>query len=188
MVLYTYVTPGCFLYMHTPICYYLSLQLAILLNCKLLKIAIIRTKMWSLKIIQYDLICCAEQLTNNIFILKPETSSLLLLQILHSHFNNFTKHKILHWGKTNNFWTIALSGLPQNHPVCFFLLFLCFLMHPYYHSHRERKARIKSFVLVQYHLCINIFNNLCFINIWRNSWKKSLSHTKFQANRTRSCH
>lgn len=108
--------------MHTPICYYLSLQLAILLNCKLLKIAIIRTKMWSLKIIQYDLICCAEQLTNNIFILKPETSSLLLLQILHSHFNNFTKHKILHWGKTNNFWTIALSGLPQNHPVCFFFV------------------------------------------------------------------
>lgn len=41
---------GCFLYMHTPICYYLSLQLAILLNYKLLKISIIRTKMWSLKL------------------------------------------------------------------------------------------------------------------------------------------
>lgn len=59
---------GCFLYMHTPMCYNLSLQLAILLNYKLLKISIIRTKMWSLKIIQYDFKCCAEQLANSICI------------------------------------------------------------------------------------------------------------------------
>lgn len=53
--------------------------------------------------------------------LYSETSSLVLLQILHSHFNNFTKLKILHWGKTNNFWTIALSGLPQNNPGFYYV-------------------------------------------------------------------
>lgn len=42
------------------------MQLAILLKYKLLKTSIIRTKMWSLKIRQYDLKCYAEQLANSI--------------------------------------------------------------------------------------------------------------------------
>lgn len=59
---------GCLLYLHTPICYYLSLQLAILPNYKLLRISILRTKMWSFKMSQYDSKCGAEQWANSVFL------------------------------------------------------------------------------------------------------------------------
>lgn len=62
-----YGMKGCLLYLHTPICYYLSLQLAILPNYELLRISIIRTKMWSFKMNQYDFKCCTEQWANSVF-------------------------------------------------------------------------------------------------------------------------
>lgn len=162
MVLYAYVTPGCFLYMHTPICYYLSLQLAILLNCKLLKIAIIRTKMWSLKIIQYDLICCAEQLTNNICIPKQVLycycRSCIPISITSQNPKYYTEEKqttfeqlhCLLYHKTTLFFTVVL------------------LLHP---QRKESKDQELCIGVIP-SLYFNIFINLCFINICRNSWKK----------------
>lgn len=60
---------GCLLYLHAPICHYLSLQLAILPKYKLLRISIIRAKMWGFKMRQCDFKGCAEQGANSVFFL-----------------------------------------------------------------------------------------------------------------------
>lgn len=130
---------GCFQYMHTPICYYLSLQLAILLNYKLLKISIIRIKMWSLKISQYDFKCCAEQLANSICI---------FLQVLDCCCRSYIpiskpSHDLKYHFEEQQTTFEQFHCLAQHKTTLWFFYYA-----PATAAIEEKRARIESFVLV----------------------------------------
>lgn len=105
-----YGMKGCMLYSRTLIWYYLSLQLAILPNYKLLRISIIRTKMWSFKMSQYDFKRCAEQWANSVFFymfLTTATDPALHLSNLYTIWSITLRN-------ADNFGITPLSGLKQN--------------------------------------------------------------------------